>query len=160
MHFNKNDILNIKTELHKLNFGNIILIHKNKITFVRDYDDKYMTHIINNNSNEPYEDDCYFSFFDSNNNNNLLDQINAVEELSLSFSITDDIVDCTCERIEIDPTSIMYDQFANGSFKFHIQNGKFIYISGKCEDKYGDYFGIRSDNVVDVLNVISKYWKC
>jgi hypothetical protein len=174
IYFSKNDILQLKSELHQL-FNAIILIHSNTITIVWDYtinektkNDDIDTIILNrfihdmskqnncpldtinqniNNDikeNEQYEDKYYFSFFDSVQNN-LYNDMNAAEEMSLSFSINDNIINCICNKIEIDPNSIMYDQSAYGSFKFQIQNDKFVYISGQCEDRYGDCYGIYPD---------------
>ena len=120
--------------------------------------------IINNNINndindyEPYKDKYHFSFFD-HDENNLYNTMDAAEEISLSFSLNDDIINCKCSRIEIDPESIMGDQSAEGSFKFQMQNNTFTYKDGYCEDRYGDCYGISSKKVIDVLNVIHKYWK-
>ena len=166
IYFTKDVIPQLKAELQELYFGEIVLIHENKITFATDYDkyndqehiDKY--NVVNDNiqNNEPYSDEIIFSYYALTDNNIYYDGFRASEAFYFNFTIDNNIINCDCSRIEVDPDSIMYDQLAHGCIKFEKINDKFTYLSGRCEDRYGDYFNIQPNEIIEVLNIISKYW--
>jgi hypothetical protein len=165
-YFTKNIIPQLKSELLNLNYGEIVLIHENKITFVTDYDkyngqehiNKY--NVVNDNIqiNEPYNDELFFSYYDNNEKNIYHGGFERSEVMYLNFTIDNNTINCNCSRIEVDPKSIMYDQLTSGCMKFQKINDIFVYLSGSCQDRYGDCYSISEETIIEVLNIISKYW--
>ena len=168
IYFNKDIIYNLKSELRELNNGEIVFIHDNKITFATN-NDKYNNeehimkyNVINDNiqNNEPYSDELYFSYYDSETNNIYNNEFIRSEVMYLTFTIDieNNIINCICSITEVDPYSIMYDQLAKGTMTFQKIDNTFTYLSGCCEDRAGDGYGISSYTIIEVLHIISKYW--
>ncbi len=118
IYFHKKNIANLKNELYNLDYSDIILIHKNEITFVSDYDqqnddsvnpfNKFNKLNDNINNDEPYEDNIIFSYYSTDDNNIYNTGFRGSEAIYLSFTIDKNIINCHCSRTEVDPDSIMY----------------------------------------------------
>jgi hypothetical protein len=168
VYFNTKDIGQIKFELSSLFPGYVILIHHNKITIVADYDennqDKYVYPKPSNNesNNETnifnekdiYNDELSFSPYDSSS----LFFMN-FEEIQISIKVKNDRILCSCKKTEVDDKSFMFDQLAHGVITCLMNNNSIEYYDGECMDKNGDCYGIRPQRLIEILNVLSKYWK-
>ena len=166
IYFHKNDITNLKNELHQLEQGDIILIHKNKITIVSDYDQKNNDYAkpfnkLNDdiNNDVPYEDNIIFSYYSNETNNIYNTGFYSSEAIYITITLQNNIIYCDCEKIEVDPKSFMYDQLANGIITFEIKDNDIVYLDGECQDRAGDCYGISPNLIISILNILIKYWK-